>query len=74
LNAAAVVINIVAIGSGGSIIAITIAVTAAVAVAVVIAVDVSTIAVVAVIIDVASSTLLHHCCPCHVPWRPIRGA
>jgi hypothetical protein len=68
LNAAVIVINIVAFGSGGSIITIAVAVADAVADAV------STIAIVAVIVDVASSTLLHHHHRSHAPWQPIKGA
>jgi hypothetical protein len=64
--AAIVVIDIFAVGGGGSII------TVAVAVAITIgAIAISAIAVVAVIVDVASSTLLHHCLHCHAPWWPI---
>jgi hypothetical protein len=63
LNAAIVVINIVAFNGGGSIIAITIPV----------AVAVSTIAIIT-IVDVALSMLLCHCCHCHAPWQLIRGA
>jgi hypothetical protein len=72
LNAAIIIINIVTVGSGGSIIAINVAI--AVTVAVAIAVTVSTIAIVAVIVDVASLTLLRHHHRCHAPWQPIGGA
>jgi hypothetical protein len=64
LNAAIVVIKIVAIGGNSSIIAVTVAIPVAV----------SAIAAVAIIVDVALptfSTLLcnRHCR--HAPWRPI---
>ncbi len=65
-NAAVVVIDIVAIGSGGRIITI--------AVAVAIAVAVSSIAVSAVFVNVASTTLPCHCCCRRAFWRPIGGA
>jgi hypothetical protein len=74
LNAAVVVIDIVAVGGGGRNTAIAIAIAIAAAVAIAVAVAVSTIAVVAVIVDVASSTLLCHCHRRHAPWQPIRGA
>jgi hypothetical protein len=63
---AIVVIDIIWIGGGGSIIAITFAI--------IIAVAISTIAVVAIILDVALLTSLHHHrCRC-APWRHIGGS
>jgi hypothetical protein len=69
LNAAVIIINIVAIGSRGRDIAIIIAVAVAA-----IVVAFFTIAVIAIIINVALSMLLCHChCRC-APWQPIGGA
>jgi hypothetical protein len=65
--AAIIVIDIVSIGGGGGIIAVVFAVAITVAIS-------STIPVIAVIVDVALSTLLcHRCCRCS-PWQPIGGS
>jgi hypothetical protein len=66
LNAAVIIIDIVSVGSSSGI--ITIAITVAVFAAV------SAIAVIAVIVDVASMMLLCHCCIVVLFWRPIGEA
>jgi hypothetical protein len=69
-NATIVVIDIIPVGGGGS------SIVGAIAVAFNVTVNftASTIAVVAIIVDVALSTLLCHHRHCHAPWQPIGGA